>query len=129
MNRSIPVTYTKSRTIDPDLAPAAAGRHAAPEKWDTVEGYCFFIRNSRNSIFPMLSTFGLTVGDAIKRCREMHSGRRQHNRRRVETEGLARVTLITNEKILTFPPGTDWEAASLKYLARNPELQSKSLAD
>lgn len=79
------------------------------ESWDTVTGYCFFVRNTRGRTFPMLSTFGLSVSDAKARVREMIAHRKMYNRSYLEVASLAEVTLTTNKQLVDFSDGKRWQ--------------------
>lgn len=94
------------------------------ESWDTVSGFCFFVRNTRGRTFPMLSTFGLTVSDAKKRAREMIARRTEYNRSRMDIVELAHITLKTNKKLAVFDPnGFRWQEVTDEHVG-NLVLQS-----
>lgn len=93
------------------------------ETWDTVTGYCFFVRNTRGRTFPMLSTFGLSVSDAKARLREMIARRKDFNRSYLEVTSLARVTLTTDQQLAVFDENNRWQDCS-----NETALQSAPLA-
>lgn len=76
--------------------------------WDTVTGFCFFVRNTRGRTFPMLQTFGLTVSDAKARVREMIARRAEYNRSPLDVVSLAQVTLTTDAKLVHYALPNAW---------------------
>ena len=93
------------------------------ETWDTVTGYCFFVRNTRGRTFPMLSTFGLSVSDAKARVREMIAHRKMYNRSYVEIVSLARITVTTDQQLVIFDENNRWQDCT-----NETALQSAPLA-
>lgn len=80
------------------------------ESWDTVTGFCFFVRNTRGRTFPMLQTFGLTVSDAKARVREMIARRAEYNRSPLDVVSLAQVTLTTDAQLVHYANRQAWRA-------------------
>lgn len=80
--------------------------------WDTVTGFCFFVRNTRGRTFPMLQTFGLSVGDAKARVREMIARRADYNRSPLIIDSLAQVTLTTDAKLVHYATPNAWRTQS-----------------
>jgi len=93
----------------------------APENWDTVTGYCFFVKNSRGREFPMLQTFGLTLDDAKARTREMLARRIAYNRSRVDVVSLAQVTLTTDGHLARFSGRGEWQQVREDSLTHPPQ--------
>lgn len=78
------------------------------ESWNTVTGYCFFVRNTRGRTFPMLQTFGLTITDSKARVREMIARRAEYNRSPLFIASLAQVTLTTDQQLEHFTTPNGW---------------------
>lgn len=97
-------------------------RHMSTESWDTVTGFCYFVKNTRGRTFPMLQTFGLTISDAKLRAREMLARRVEYNRSPLVVVSLAQVTLTTDAKIAHFSTPDAWRTAQIG------EIQSASSA-
>jgi hypothetical protein len=77
--------------------------------WDSVSGYCFFVRNHAGNVFPFVQTFGITASDAKQRMRDAIARRIEHGRSRMDVVGVAKVTLTTDTMLQQFGPSDRWQ--------------------